>query len=253
MPIKEHFKMASEKEKTEAVARLIKSSTGDFDFYFFLLLGLLMAALGLFLDTPEVIIGGMLIAPMLYPLLSLSLAIVLTDGKLMFRSTRTLVITFFISVAISFILTLLMDNAFVELTFGEQIAARAKPSILFFIVAFVSGLAATYSMVHTSLNEMLPGVAISVSLVPPLAVIGIGLGSGEMSYAWGSFMLFILNAVGIALASMITFTLMNIHSTRKIAQSAVLQEEKRLAEESKKIDEIKLQEFKDKYENNKAI
>jgi len=238
MNFTDHFRIAKDQEKIVSVARLVKASTGDFDFYLFAILGILMAALGLVLDAPEVIIGGMLIAPVLYPLLSLSLSIVLSDFSLMYRSIRTLLITFAVSIVISFSLAVFLNVVLADFSLGVQVAARAKPSLMFFLVAFISGLAATYSLVHASLNEMLPGVAISVSLVPPLAVVGIALGSGSPEIAAKSFMLFLLNVVGIALASMITFTLIDIHSTKKIALSAVKQEEKRLKEESEKIEEI---------------
>jgi uncharacterized hydrophobic protein (TIGR00271 family) len=238
MAIAEHFRLATEKEKTEAVARLVKLSTGDFDFYSFAILGIAMATFGLILDTPEVIIGSMLIAPVLYPLMSLSLALVLVDTTLMYRSARTLLISFSVSIAIAFTLTLLL-SLFSDLSLGEQVIARAKPSLLFFLVAFISGLAATYSLVLANLNETLPGVAISVSLVPPLAVVGVGLGAGDVLMAGKAFVLFLINVGGIALASMLTFTLMDLYNTRKIALSAVRQEDKRLKAESEKIQEIK--------------
>ncbi len=234
----EHFRIATDKEKTEAVARLVKASTGDFDFYLFAVFGISMAAIGLVLDSPEVVIGSMLIAPVLYPLLSLSLSLVLSDFKLMYRSFRTLIISFIISIGISFVLSLLMGIYF-DFTLSEQIMERAQPSTMFFIVAFISGFAATFSLVHANLNEMLPGVAISVSLVPPLAVVGIGLASLDAKVAGGAIILFIINVIGIAFASMIAFSLMDIHSTRRIALSAIKQEEKRLEEETKKIEEIK--------------
>jgi uncharacterized hydrophobic protein (TIGR00271 family) len=238
MAFAEHFKMATEKEKTEAVARLVKASTGDFDFYLFAVFGVAMASIGLVLDSPEVVIGSMLIAPVLYPLLSLSLSLVLSDFKLMYRSLRTLFISVSISIGISFILSLLMGLYF-DFTLSEQIMERSQPSTMFFIIAFISGFAASFSLVNANLNEMLPGVAISVSLVPPLAVVGVGLASWDAKVAGGAFVLFVINVIGILFASMIAFSLMDIHGTRKIALSAIKQEEKRLEEENKKIEEIK--------------
>ncbi len=237
MAFTERFRIATDKEKTEAVVRLIKASTGDFDFYMFAIFGISMATLGLVLDTPEVVIGSMLIAPVLYPLLSLSLALVLSDFQLTYRSLRTLVISFVVSILISFILSLIFGTYF-DYTLSGQIMARAEPSILFFAVAFISGFSATYALVHANLNEMLPGVAISVSLVPPLAVIGIGLGSLNFQVAGGAAILFFINVVGIAFASMIAFTFMDLHGTSKIAGSAIKQEERRLEKEGEKIKEI---------------
>jgi uncharacterized hydrophobic protein (TIGR00271 family) len=235
----EQFNIVSDKEKTESVARLIKASTGDFDFYLFALFGISMASFGLVLNSPEVIIGSMLIAPILYPLLSLSLALVLFDLKLMYRSLRTLIISFTASIFIAFFISVLVYPFFKDALITEQILSRVNPSTLYFLVAFISGFAATYALVHANLNEMLPGVAISVSLVPPLATVGIALGAAEFSVAGGALVLFLVNAVGIAFASVIAFTFMTIHGTYKVADSAIRQEEKRLQQEAKKIEKIK--------------
>jgi len=198
----EQFRIASNTEKTEAVARLVKASTGDFDFYLFALLGISMATIGLVLNNPEVVIGSMLIAPVLYPLLSLSLSLVLFDPQLMYRSLRTLLVSFVVSIGVSFILAFLVSIMSPQgFTLSEQILSRAQPSLLFFLVAFTSGFAATYAMVHANLNEMLPGVAISVSLVPPLAVIGTGLASQDWLVVGGALVLFLLNVMGIYLLS----------------------------------------------------
>lgn len=233
----ERFRLVTEKEKAVAVARLVKASTGDFDFYLFAIFGISMAALGLVLDSPEVVIGSMLIAPVLYPLLSISLSIVLVDFALFYRSLRTLIVSFSISIAIAFILSIFLGFYF-DFTLSEQIMARAQPSTLFFIVAFISGFAATFALVHSNLNEMLPGVAISVSLMPPLAVIGIGLGSKDFFVAGGASVLFLINIFGIALASMLAFTFMDLHKTHKVAVSAIKQEDKRLKQEDERIKKI---------------
>jgi len=246
MAFRERFRIVTDREKTEAVARLVKASTGDFDFYLFVIFGVLMASLGLVLDSPETVIGSMLIAPALYPLLSLSLAIVLTDSTLMVRSMRTVFISFGLSIVISFVLSLVLGMYF-DFALSEQIMARAQPSLLFFLVAFISGFAASFALVYTNLNEMLPGVAISVSLVPPLAVVGLGLGSLNAAVATGAFALFFMNVLGIVLASTIVFSLIDLHSTRKVAESAIRQEERRLEKEDEKIKKIE----EDKHENNK--
>lgn len=231
------FRIATEKEKTVAVARLVKASTGDFDFYLFVLLGVIMATVGLLLNSPEVIIGSMLIAPVLYPMLSLSLALVLSDGTLLWRSVRTIFISLAAAVVVSFVASSVF-GLFGDYAQTTQLTARAVPSALFFFVALVSGFAASYALVHADLNEMLPGVAISVALVPPLAAAGVGLALGDVSVTLGALGLFVLNVAGITLASMVAFTLMDLHGTHKVVGSAIRQEEIRLQREDKQIEEI---------------
>lgn len=239
MALTEQFRIAAtDKQKTVAVARLIKASTGDFDFYLFAFFGIIMAALGLILDSAEVVIGGMLIAPVLYPLLSLALSLVLADSNLLYRSARTVFISFGLSIFVAYLvslLTILVTNG--DLMSG-QVLARAHPSVLYFAIAFISGFAATYALMHANLNELLPGVAISVSLVPPLAVVGIGVASGEAALATAAFELFAINVVGIVFASTIAFSLIRPQSTHKVAESAIKQEDKRLEKEAEKIEKI---------------
>jgi uncharacterized hydrophobic protein (TIGR00271 family) len=178
----------------------------------------------------------MLIAPILYPLLSLALGLVLVDIMLALRSLRTLVVSSAMSVFIAFVVTVLLNPTTIEFT--SQILARAEPSVLYFVVACVSGFAASYALVHANINETLPGVAISVALLPPLAVFGIGLAALEWHVAFGAGMLFLLNVSGIIVASMLAFSLMDLHSARKIADSAIRQEDKRLQKEQAKIEKI---------------
>lgn len=236
MPLLAQFRIASDKEKTVSVAKLVKASTGDFDFYLFALLGVGMASLGLVLNSPEVILGGMLVAPILYPLLSLSLGVVLYDFVLALRSLRTLLVSSVMSVAIAFAVTVLLDPT--SVSFSTQILSRAQPSALYFVVACISGFAASYALVHANINETLPAVAISVSLVPPLAVVGIGLAALQWAVALAALVLFLLNISGVIFASMVAFSFMDLHSVHKVAESAIHQEEKRLKKEQEKIEEL---------------
>ncbi len=220
------FRIATQKEKSIAVARLVKASTGDLDFYLFALLGTAMACLGLVLDSPEIVIGSMLIAPILYPILSLALGAVLLDSMLVLRSLRTLVLSVGAAFTTAFAVAVLLHPPSLE--FSSQIFARTELSFLYFIVACISGFAASYALVNANVNETLPGVAISVSLVPPLAVVGITAAALAWDLALVALSLFLVNVAGVIFASMVAFTLMDLHSVRRIADSAIGQEERRL-------------------------
>ena len=68
---------------------------------------------------------------------------------------------------------------------------------------------------------MLPGVAISVSLVPPLAAIGVGISAASLSIMTNALLLFIINVIGIVFASMLMFSLMNFHGTRNVVAKEI--------------------------------
>ncbi|MBP9759852.1 MAG: DUF389 domain-containing protein [Candidatus Pacebacteria bacterium] len=227
-----HFRIATDKEKVTAVARLVKASTGDFNFYLFVLFGVTIALLGLGLNSPEIVIGSTLIAPVLYPILSLSLGLILADRVLIYRSFRTLGIAFCVSIGVVFLLATVLQP--LGLSFASMhtfIVAQVSAPILYFIVACVGGVAVTYALIHTEMNETLPGVAISVSLIPPLAMLGMSIAMLDGHLALQVFGLFVLNVVGTLLASVATFSLMDVRVTRYVVDSAIRQEERRLAQE----------------------
>lgn len=220
------FNNLTEKDKSQAVEELIKDSTPHADFFLMVMLSVLMATFGLLLDSPAIIIGSMLIAPILYPVLSLSLGIVMSDQKLMTRSFTTIIKSMGLGIATAAIITILFS--YQDKIAGLEIISRTQPSLLYSAVAVVAGLAASFALVKPHLNETLPGIAISVAIIPPLAVVGIGIASLDISMISNSLLLFAINALGIIFASMIIFSMMNLYIKRKIAHETIKKEEKKL-------------------------
>jgi len=191
------------------------------------------------LDSAAIVIGSMLIAPILHPVLSLSLGVSLSDYKLIGRSFYTLLKAITIGVVSAVIATLFFSDG--EYTTSE-IIARTEPNLLFFAIAVVSGIAISYSLVKPDLSETLPGVAVSVALIPPLAVVGIGIAKVDWAVVSGASVLFLINVIGIVFASMISFSLMNVHGKRKVAESAVKREDLKVQQEEKKVKNIQNQD-----------
>jgi len=230
MNIFSNLRSVSGVDKAKAVQKLITDSTPDFDFFYLVILSILMATFGLLIDSAAVVIGSMLIAPILHPILSLSLGMVMSDYKLISRSLFTIFKSLVFAIAAAFVATLfLFSNKPNEI--GIEILSRTEPSILYFAVAIISGLAVSYALVKPELNETFPGVAVSVALIPPIAVIGVGLAWLEWWIIAGAFTLFMVNVMGIIFASMISFSMMNLYVKRKIAETTIKKEEKRVEEE----------------------
>ena len=135
--------------------------------------------------------------------------------------------------------------------------ARTHPSLPYGALSIIAGLAASFALINPKLNESLPGVAISVALIPPLAVIGIGIALLDWTVVSNAFLLFIINIGGIIFASMITFSLMNFYVRRKVAQVTIAKDEQEI--EAKKIkakkikDEIEKQEIETHAEIKETI
>lgn len=216
------FNRLTEKDKSNAVKKLISDSTPDQDFFLMVMLSILMATFGLLINSSAVIIGSMLIAPMLYPILGLSLGIVIADFKLISRSFYTVLRSLVYGVAGAAIVTLLFNSNYQN---TQEILARTEPSMIYAAIAVVAGLAASFALVMPEISASLPGVAISVALIPPIAVIGIGVARFDWHIISNSFLLFALNAAGIIFSSMIVFSLMNLYVKRKVIVSAVKRED----------------------------
>jgi len=229
----------TEQEKNQSIEKIIAESSPRHDFFLMVVLAVLMATFGLMLNNTAVVIGSMLVAPILSPLLSMSLGIVMADFKLIARSFITIVKSLGLAIPASTVVTLLfMATTDVNIQFNSEIISRMEPSILYAAIALVAGLAASFAMIKPNLNESLPGVAVSVALIPPLGVTGIGLAFLNWSMIANSFMLFLVNAVTIILASLVVFSLMNLYTKKPVAERVVEKEEKKMELEKKKANEV---------------
>lgn len=169
-----------------------------------MVLSTLLATVGLFANSAPVIIGAMILAPLMSPIISLSMGVLRQNQELIFTSARTLLTGVVVALAFGTLLTILMPLH----TINSEIGARLSPTILDMAVAIISGIAGAYASARSDVAKSLAGVAIAVALVPPLAVAGIGIGWLDWSVFWGAFLLFITNLFGIVLAASITFLVM---------------------------------------------
>ena len=227
------FSSLTKTDKVEAIDRVIEGSTPNQDFFLMVILSILTATFGLIVDNVAVIIGSMLIAPILYPILSLSLGIIISDFKLIGRSLKTISKSIVLGVTASNIAALLFTTQIDSLG-SSEIVSRAYPSLTYVIIAILAGFAASFALVKPQLNETLPGIAISVAIIPPLAVTGIGVAKLNLSIISGSFLLFLVNLLGVIFASMITFSLMNFYAQRSEAKKSVTKEDQKLKSQIKK-------------------
>ncbi len=163
-----------------------------------LMSAIMVASLGLNLNSPAVIIGAMLISPLMSPILGIGLSVGINDRSTLYQSMYH----FAIAIAVSLI-TSALYFAITPLS-GEhtsEILARTSPTLLDVLVAFFGGIAGIVSGSRAEKSNAIPGVAIATALLPPLCVSGYGLANGEWTIFFNSFYLFFLNSVFIALAT----------------------------------------------------
>ena len=181
---------------------LLKENTAiKADYITLMILSSLVGSLGLFLNSAAVIIGAMVLAPLMAPIISLSMGALRSDYSL-FRDALLCIATgVLLALGTAALIALIVPIQ----KMSPEIAARLQPSLLDLGVAIGSGIAGAYAHARETIMKSLPGVAIAVALVPPLCVAGIGLGWWDGQIVYGATILFLTNLIGITLAGLLTF------------------------------------------------
>lgn len=219
------FNDINQDQKNTAINDLLNDARPQSSFFFLIILSVLMATLGLLINSPAVIIGSMLIAPLLSPLLAIALGITIGNYKLINTSFSTVVKSFMYSVLVSTVTTwiawkTLVGNEGINFT-NSEIMSRTEPTLVYLFIAVAAGLATAYARIKPGLNEALPGTAIAVALVPPIATVGIGIATMNLDVVSGAFSMFVLNGIGIVVAAIAMFSFMNLYSTKKVVDSSL--------------------------------
>lgn len=225
------FYSVPESDKKNSIEKLIEYSYPSANFYLMIILSVAMATFGLLLNDASIVIGSMLIAPVLYPILSTSMGIVMNNNLVLRKSFSTLIKSALLAIGSAFCVTLFFGDP-ATISTSSEIISRAAPSLLHGGVAVIAGFAASFALLKPKLSETLPGIAISVALVPPLAVTGIGFAVANPYLVKGSFLLFTLNTLGIIFTSMLVFSLMNLYKKGPVAEKVIKEEDKKAAKEA---------------------
>jgi uncharacterized hydrophobic protein (TIGR00271 family) len=169
-----------------------------------LFLSTVIAAYGVLGDSTATVIGAMIIAPLMTPIVATAAALVMGDVNRAGSSCLVVIIGVAGVIFLAFICGAIHPGV-ISFTNNSQITARVSPSLVDLAIALASGVAGAFAVSRDDVADSLPGVAISISLVPPLAVTGIALSQGHTGEASGSLLLFITNFLSILLAGVATF------------------------------------------------
>jgi uncharacterized hydrophobic protein (TIGR00271 family) len=164
----------------EEVATAMKAaSLPSMSFFFLLLLSSAIATFGLLANSAPAIIGAMIIAPLMTPIMGLSYGVIQLSWSQIARSFITVALGILVVIAVSFI-----SSRFIDIRVaGTEMLSRAFPTLLDLGVAMAAGAAGAFALSRASIRNSIAGVAVAVALVPPLAVVGIGLGLGRRATA----------------------------------------------------------------------
>jgi uncharacterized hydrophobic protein (TIGR00271 family) len=197
------FPTLDRSERIDVYRQVRRAARPGIDFSMMIGLSAGIAVLGLVLNSPAVIIGAMLIAPLMSTIVAMGLAIVQGDMTFLLRSLRATLRGITIVVAVGIFIGIF----YLDRIGTQEMLSRTEPTLLDLLVATASGVAVAYALCRKNVSAALPGVAIAVALVPPLAAVGLFLGMRDLQLAYGAFLLFLTNLAAITFASGVVFTL----------------------------------------------
>jgi uncharacterized hydrophobic protein (TIGR00271 family) len=212
------FSYASEERFQDLFPALREDAQLNTIYVVLMVLSTMLATVGLYLSSASVIIGAMLLAPLMAPIVSLAMGILRGNIELFRKSIGKIVIGVFIALLSSALITYLFPYKPIT----EEMLARLNPTLLDLAVAIISGIAAAYSKSFREIIQSLAGVAIAVALVPPLAVAGIGIGRMDFYFFFQAFLLFSTNLVGIIIAATFTFRVLGFSAVVRSKASLVV-------------------------------
>ena len=207
-------------EEPNLQARLVR-------FWALLVLASAIATFGLLADSVATVIGAMIVAPLMLPIMGLAFGISIADRKAIWSSLLVGVGGVITAIVVGYVLAL--PWARLDPIGNAQIMSRTAPRLVDLCAALATGLAGAFAIGRRDVSDTLPGVAIAISLVPPLANVGILLAAGRPELALGSMLLFLTNYLAILLTGAFMFALVGFSraafparsSTRWVAVSVV--------------------------------
>ncbi len=179
-------------------------------FWMLLVLAAIIATAGVVGDSTATVIGAMIVAPLMTPILGTVLGVVLGDRANVVRSLVLVVSGAVAVVAIAWLIGRFDLRQVVELS-NSQVASRVHPRLIDLLAALATGVVGAFAVVRRDISDTLPGVAIAISLVPPLAVVGLTLESGAPDEARGALLLFVTNVAAILATGVVVMAASGVH------------------------------------------
>ena len=176
-------------------------------FFVLLFLATVIATYGVVNNSVALIIGAMIVAPLMTPIMAVSLSAVTGDSRNIVRSMSLVIEGTAMVVGSAYALAAILPGV-IQTAGNISVTSRTSASLIDLVVALAAGAAGAFATSREDISDALPGVAIAVSLVPPLSVVGVCLSARQGHQAWGAFLLFLTNFLAIVAAGLIVFAIM---------------------------------------------
>ena len=190
-------------------------------FSLLIVLASIIATCGVLNDSTATVIGAMIVAPLMTPILGTMLGIVLTDLANMIVSSTLVLLGMACAIAIGFLFSLFVDESTIDPANNSQVASRIQPKLLDLIAALATGAVGAVALVRTDIAGSLPGVSIAISLVPPLNVVGVCLRLQNWDAAAGALLLFLTNYLCIVSVGIVVMMMYRVHRMARRRRYAI--------------------------------
>jgi uncharacterized hydrophobic protein (TIGR00271 family) len=179
-------------------------------YWILITLASIIAAAGVAADSTATVIGAMIVAPLMTPVLGTMLSVVLADRSNLTRSLLHVAGGAAVAIAIGWLVGVLVVDPVVAET-NSQVAQRVHPKLIDLFAALATGAVGSVALVRRDISDTLPGVAIAISLVPPLSVVGFTFEAGKLGQSLGASLLFLTNVAAILGSGTVVMALYGIH------------------------------------------
>ena len=186
-------------------------------FWILIVLASVIAAAGVVADSAATVIGAMIVAPLMTPILGTMLSVLIADRTNLIRSLSLVVGGALAAIAIGWLIGLTVVTDVVAET-NPQVAGRVSPRLIDLLAALATGAVGSVALVRRDVSDTLPGVAIAISLVPPLSVVGLTFEAGAWGQSFGALLLFLTNVAAILASGTVVLAVYGVH--RLVAQAA---------------------------------
>lgn len=219
--------------KKEFVSNIINSSAPNIDFYLMVIFSTVITTLGLISNNVPLIIAGMIVAPLLSPILAISLGFVTINIKLIWRSIKIIFMAILFSVIFSTLTGAIFNININQVDYLNNI----EINWLTFTISFMAGVIASFSWTRENIKDYLSGVAIAVTIIPPLSLLGLLIYNYNSDLIIKDLLFFLMNIAGIFLGATLVFLFMNFHKTKKTIEKNI---EKEIKKEESNNNNLKL-------------
>lgn len=184
-------------------------------FWLLLVLATVIATAGVVGDSTATVIGAMIIAPLAVPIQGVAVAITYGELTPLLRSAALVAAAVLVVVLLAAGIAIVLPEL-TPIDDNSQVTGRVSPTLIDLAAAVATGFAGAFAVGRRDIGDILPGVAIAISLVPPLAVVGVTAVASDWTGALGAFVLFVTNVLAIVVAGVLLFSALRVTKSRRV-------------------------------------